>query len=73
MDVSVTVEMVQGEYYPIKIWFSEGTDSADIDFKWSYGAGPIQTVPASAFYTGNYIGEVTHDVPLTVNVIISPS
>lgn len=50
LDDTMVIPMVQGNYYPIKIWFAQGSGGLQLTFKWS-GSGLTEAViPTSAFY-----------------------
>jgi hypothetical protein len=47
---SMTLPMVAGNYYPIKIWYANGASTGILNLSWSWSGQASVTVPSGSFY-----------------------
>jgi hypothetical protein len=47
---SMSIPMVAGNYYPIKIWYANGASGGQLTLSWSWSGQSSITVPAGSFY-----------------------
>jgi hypothetical protein len=51
---SMSIPMVAGNYYPIKIWYANGASAGVLTLSWSWSGQSSITVPAGSFFQSIY-------------------
>lgn len=63
-----TVSLVQNNFYPIHIYYSESTGGALMTNSWSYTGVSMSVIPASMFYATALIGSSPYTITSMVSV-----